>query len=240
MNYHITQLWGKALGNQGCSCCALIIQSPTSLFITTKFLLTEKAKANIILYMTLVCNPWIQKKRTTKYCMCSQHTWRNLYTLYIHLFAVFAARVPTLHCSCHPFLQHNVNHVCQRNWAVQILYLSFPHILQSVRIKIVGETSMYGEHFKSCKWTTNIVFSCECLPTCSMLSGKFRQHHTHSQSNWMCISEFYWAAIEASYVETGEQCSVFVQMQCSNNDSAQHKDKDIFHCHCPSGSEECS
>lgn len=67
--------------------------------ITTKLLLTEKAKANIILYLTLICNPSLWKKRTTKYCMCSQHTWRNLYTFphtYICLHYLLCA---CLHCT---------------------------------------------------------------------------------------------------------------------------------------------
>lgn len=51
----------------------------------------------------------------------------------------------------------------------------------------------------------------------------------------MCISDFYWAAPEVSYMEAEEQRSVFVQMQLPNNDFAKHKD--IFHCCCPSYNE---
>lgn len=192
--------------------------------------------------MILDGNPWIQEKKNKKErrkkqppnhksprIVCAVSVpWRSLYT-FPHTSSCSICSMHVLHCSCCPFLQHNIC-MCQCNLAVWILYPSFPHISpHSWR-----NSNIWRTYFKACKRMTSFFF-CECLYTYPTRSDKSRQQHTPSQSTWMCITGFYWAAPEVSYVETEEQCSVFVQMQLPSNDFANHKD--IFHCCCLSYNE---
>lgn len=109
----------------------------------------------------------------------------HICTSFCSIFSVHA-----LHCSCHPFLQHNVISVWQYNLSVQTPYLSFPHIWRSIRSKVAGERATYGEHILKHASEWPVFFSPVSACIHASHCNKSRQHHTHSRSNWMCISDF--------------------------------------------------
>lgn len=74
------------------------------------------------------------------------------------------------------------------------------------------------ENTSQSMWLPSFLFSSGHSHTCPTLCDGSRQHHTHSQSNRMCILDFYWAATDPSDLETKEHSSAFVQIQLPSSD----------------------